>query len=254
TSRFHNEGQDSTAPRRPIDGASPGVSHACSEHPGLRGISVREPNRTLRQPGAVECHLLGPLEVVTAAGPLELRGHRRRSLLALLLVLAGTALTLDQIVDAVWGDEDTRGAANTVRTYISQLRKATAGDELVISTVGAGYRLDLPRDRLDATRFEDLARRGAAASDPATRRELFEAALECWGGRALTAFRGLEWADGAARARETRQLEVLEHRIDADLALGRSTELLAELETLVREYPLSERMRGQLMLALYRSG
>jgi DNA-binding SARP family transcriptional activator/tetratricopeptide (TPR) repeat protein len=202
----------------------------------------------------VECHLLGPLEVVTAAGPLELRGHRRRSLLALLLVRAGTALTLDQIVDAVWGDEDTRGAANTVRTYISQLRKAMAGDELVISTVGAGYRLDLPRDRLDATRFEDLARRGAAASDPATRRELFEAALECWGGRALTEFRGLEWADVAARALETRQLEVLEHRIDADLALGRSTELLVELETLVREYPLSERMRGQHMLALYRSG
>ena len=203
----------------------------------------------------VECRILGPLEVTTTAGPLEIRGDRRRALVAFLLVNSGSAVTIDDIVDAVWADDgDLASRQHTIQNYVSQLRKLFADDDATIATVSGGYRLEIPRAALDANRFEDLRHAAAAATDAVRRRDLLAQALDCWHGRALGEFDDCIWAQSAATALENRRLEVLEQRIDVDLALGRAADLVSELETLVRRYPLRERFWAQRMLALYRSG
>ena len=203
----------------------------------------------------MECRILGPLEVTTTAGPLEIRGDRRRALVAFLLVNSGSAVTIDDIVDAVWADDgDLASRQHTIQNYVSQLRKLFADDDATIATVSGGYRLEIPRAALDANRFEDLRHAAAAATDAVRRRDLLAQALDCWHGHALAEFDDCIWAQSAATALENRRLEVLEQRIDVDLALGRATDLVSELETLVRQYPLRERFWAQRMLALYRSG
>lgn len=217
--------------------------------------------RTRRQPaewgqvGAVEFRILGPLTIETPDGPADLRGPKRRGLCALLLLHAGGALPLDRIVDALW-DDGASGAAGTVQTYVSQLRRllATAHGEVTITTVPGGYRLDVARERIDACRFEDLARAGLAEPDASHARDTLHDALACWHGPALSEFRGAPWADAAAEALELRRLQVLEGRIDADLALGQAADVVAELDMLVRDHPLHERFWAQRMTALYRCG
>jgi transcriptional activator/SIR2-like protein len=116
-----------------------------------------------------------------------------------------------------------------------------------------GYMLQVPRDRLDLTRFEDLTRH-ARAVEPPERAELLRSALSLWRGTPLADFAGDEFAQVEIRRLEELRLAAVEERVEADLLVGHHDELVAELESLVAEYPLRERLRGQLMLALYRSG
>ncbi len=202
----------------------------------------------------LQFRILGPLDVRSSGRSVEVGGLKRRGVLALMLLHRGQPLSRERIVEELWGDSS-NGAAATVQTYMSQLRKLLAVDpELRIETVAGGYRLVVPRHALDATRFEDTARAAAAESGIDARYALLQSALAEWSGVALADFRGASWADDAATRFELQRLEVLEQRIEADLAMGRSGALVPELESLVRQHPLSERMCEYRMLALYRSG
>ncbi len=205
--------------------------------------------------------LLGPLALIGAAGAARLGGLKQRAVLAQLLLRPGRAVSVDRLVEAVWGDEAGDGARHTLQVYVSTLRSAMESAEpgagALLEHVGGGYRLAVAEDQVDASRLVGLARDGRAAlerGEPAAAREAFEAALALWRGPALVDFPDERWAQAEARHLEELRDAIIEDRIEADLALGRHSALVGELEALVHEHPLRERLRGQLMLALYRSG
>ena len=202
----------------------------------------------------LEFRVLGAVEVVRADGPVVLGGRRQRALLGLLLVEPGQTISSDRIAEELWQGRPPRGAEGTLRVYVSRLR--TALGETALFARPPGYVLDIDSERVDACRFERFYREGrnalgrGAAGLAADR---LGAALALWRGPAYADVRvdGLV-ADEARRLDELRLLAV-EERIDADLALGRHVPLVAELERLVAEEPLRERLWRQLVLALYHS-
>ncbi|HET7047977.1 MAG TPA: ABC transporter substrate-binding protein [Solirubrobacteraceae bacterium] len=203
----------------------------------------------------VEFRILGPLEAVVAGRAVPLGGAQQRALLAVLVVRRGEVVAIDRLVDELWGERPPRTAAKTVQGYVAALRKVLSSD--VIVTRGRGYVLDVEPDQVDAGRFESLladAQRASAGSDPNVTRERLRAALGLWRGEPLTelACDGLVRIE-VARLQELR-LAAIGDQIDAELALGQHEAVVGQLEALVREHPLSERFRAQLMLALYRSG
>ena len=192
----------------------------------------------------MEFRILGPLEVIDADRPLPLGGERQRTLLALLLTRANEVVSTDRLIDELWGMRPPRQALNTIQYYISQLRKTLGADRIV--TRAPGYMIRVEHDELDLARFEQLSQDGSAES--------LHAALELWRGPALADLAYESFAREEASRLEELRLVVQERRIDADLETGRTAELVSELERLVKEHPLREQLRGQLMLALYRSG
>jgi DNA-binding SARP family transcriptional activator len=189
----------------------------------------------------VEFRILGPLEVLGDDGrPVPLPPAKPRALLVLLLLNRNRTVRTEALVDQLWDERPPATATKTVQVYVSQLRKGL-GDRL--QTRPGGYELRVDDDELDADRFERLAGEGD-----------FRHALELWRGPALVDVRGEAFARSAAERLEEARLAALEDRIDADLDAGRHAALVGELEQLVEEHPLRERLRGQLMLALYRSG
>ena len=203
----------------------------------------------------LEFRILGPLDVLDDDRRVELGGARQRAVLAILLLHRGETVSVDRIVDLMWGERPPATAVKTVQVYVSHLRRALVED-VVVSSSG-GYALAVDAERIDALRFERLVDEGRAAlagDDPARAAELLRSALALWRGPALGDLAYERFAqDGAARLEELR-LAAVEERVEADLRLGRHVELVAELEGLVREHPLRERLRAQHMLALYRSG
>ena len=204
---------------------------------------------------AVEFRILGPLEASRHGQPLELGAGKQRALLVLLLLRAGEIVSTDRLIDALWGERPPPSALNSVHIYVSQLRKALGNGRL--ETHGHGYLLALEPEQLDLGRFERLLGDGRellASGDADRAAGALRAALGLWRGPPLSdvAFEPFAQAE-IARLDELR-LAALEERIEADLALGRHAELVPELEGLVREHPLRERLRAQLMLALFRSG
>src|ERR671931_556291 len=199
--------------------------------------------------------LLGPLSVSREGTELTLGGPKQRALLAILLLDANQAVSADRLIDALWGDHPPDTAKNTLQVYVSQLRKLLPEGSL--ETVAPGYRLAVDPHALDLSRFEELAQQGRAAlgiGDAATAAQALGAALALWRGPALADLALEEFAQAEAARLEELRLGVLEDRIEADLALGRHGPLVAELEHLIVENPFRERLRAQLMLALYRSG
>lgn len=192
----------------------------------------------------MEFRILGPLEVVDADRPLALGGERQRALLALLLTRANEVVSTDSLIDELWGMRPPKQALNTIQYYVSQLRKTLGAERIV--TRAPGYVIRVERDELDLGRFEQLSEEGTAES--------LHAALELWRGPALADLAYESFARDEASRLEELRLVVQERRIDADLEAGRAAELVGELERLIAEHPLRERLRGQLMLALYRSG
>ena len=188
----------------------------------------------------MEFRILGPVEALDEGRPVPLPAGKPLKLLRILLLNRNRVVSAETLVDELWGDEPSESATKALQGYVSQLRKAIGADRLV--TKPPGYSLRVEEGELDLDRFEQLAREGrerlAVGDVKAASREL---------GSALALWRG------PAPGLEERRLAALEDRIDADLALGRHAELVAELETLVAQHPLRERLRGQLMLALYRS-
>src|ERR671931_806185 len=199
--------------------------------------------------------LLGPLQVSREGSELQLGGPKQRALLAILLLEANHAVSADRLIDALWGDHPPDTAKNTLQVYVSQLRKLLPEGSL--ETVPPGYRLGVESDALDLSRFEELAHQGRAAlgiGDAATAAQALGAALALWRGPALADLALEPFAQTEAARLEELRLAVLEDRIEADLALGRHGPLVAELEHLIVQNPFRERLRAQLMLALYRSG
>lgn len=203
----------------------------------------------------MDYRILGPLEAWAGDRRLSLGGPRQRALLAILLLHAGEVVSTDRLIDELWGDRPPATAPNTVQVYVSQLRKALE-DREAIETRPPGYVMRVRPDELDLSRFEELAERGRRALASGRADEAassLRAALELWRGAPLADL-GFEGFAGAAVLRlEELRAAALEERIDAELALGRDTELVPELEQMIRERPLRERPRGQLMLALYRA-
>lgn len=199
----------------------------------------------------LEFKILGPLEVATAEGPLALQGQKQRALLGLLLMHVGEVVSIDRLTDALWGEQPPRTATTSLQNMVVQLRKLLGPDRVI--TRSPGYALRLERDELDLARFETLVEQ-AKAAEPADRARKLRDALALWRGPPLAEFAFESFAEGEIRRLEELRLSALEDRIDADLQAGGGPGLVAELEALVAEHPLRERLRGQLMLALYRSG
>ncbi len=205
---------------------------------------------------ATEFRVLGPIEVVRDGSVVPLGGPRQRALLALLLIESGRSVASDRLIDELWAGEPPEGATTTLRSYVSRLRQSLGDGAPVIGT-STGYRLDLDGHQLDAAEFERLIRaadEGLAAGRLRSARDGFAAALTMWRGRPFA-----DLSDDGSLAVEADRLEelrlhALEERISADIELGRSPELIDELEALVRRHPYRERMWGSLMLALYHSG
>ena len=199
--------------------------------------------------------LLGPLAVTVEGEPLALGGQKRRALLAALLLEANRIVSRDRLIDALWGEEPPDTARNTIQVYVSQLRKLLP--EGTLETAPPGYRLAVDPEAIDLFRFIQLTQQARAAltvgnaSDAA---ETLREALALWRGPALADLAWEPLAQGEVVRLEELRLAALEDRIDADLALGRHGQLIGELESLVAEHPLRERLRAQLMLSLYRSG
>jgi DNA-binding SARP family transcriptional activator len=200
----------------------------------------------------LDFRILGPLEVVNESVPLALGGQKQRALLAVLLLSGREVVSTDRLVDDLWGEEPPRTATTAVQNLISQLRKVLPPDVLV--TRSPGYSLQIEAEQLDLGRFERLLAEARAAADAASRARLLRDALSLWRGPALADCGFEPFAQAAIRRLEELRLEALEARIDADLELGLGAELVGEVEALVAQNPLRERLRGELMLALYRAG
>ncbi|MDX3194340.1 AfsR/SARP family transcriptional regulator [Streptomyces sp. MN03-5084-2B] len=206
--------------------------------------------------GGVDLGVLGPFEVRLDGEPRDVGGPRLRTLLAVLAAEAGRVVSVPALGRALWGEDAPAQADRTVRTYLSRLR-GTLGSEAIL-TRPPGYVLRLAPQALDAARFERLAaegRRVLAAGEPAAARQHLAAALALWHGHAAYE----EFGEVETLAAERMRLDRLRHnavqdRIDADLATGEDTGLIAELEGLTAAFPGHERLWAQLMTALYRAG
>ena len=203
----------------------------------------------------IEFRVLGSLEVVDGDRLLALGSPQQRALLAVLLVHRGEPMSSDRLIDELWGERAPASAIKIVQGYVSNLRKMLGGGRLV--TRGRGYLLRIEPSQLDLDRFESLVAEGRRAlrnRDARTAVARLRGALELWRGRPLADFAYEPFAQAEIARLEELRLAAIEERIDAELALDDPAALVGELEALVREHPLRERVRGQLMLALYRSG
>ena len=200
----------------------------------------------------MEFRILGPLEIVEKGRPLPLGGLRQRMLLALLLTNANEVISTDRLIEELWAGRPPRSALNALQFHVSQLRKAIAPSD-AIATKEPGYLMRLEPDELDLLRFERLVAE-AQHSPPELAARLLRDALGLWRGRPLADLEHRWGADPVIVRLEELRTMALELRIEADLALGRHAELVVELEALVREHPLRERLRAALMRALYASG
>ena len=203
----------------------------------------------------MEFRILGPLEVCEHGRLLEVGAGKQRALLALLLLRAGEVVSTDRLIDALWEERAPASALNSVHIYVSQLRKALGNGSL--QTRGHGYLLALGPEQLDLARFEHLLGEGRellAGGEAERAAETLRAALALWRGPPLSDFESEPFAHSEIARLEELHVAALEERIEADLALGRHADLVAELEAHISAHPLRERLRAQLMVALYRSG
>ena len=217
----------------------------------------------MKMPAQREFLMLGPLEARLDGEAVPLGGGKRLAVLGMLLVKANEPVSTDSLIDGLWGERPPATARTTVQVYIAQLRRllepgrqaGSLGD--VIARGPSGYVLQVEQDGLDGARFEALAvdgRQALLSGNWNRAAEILRTALALWRGPALADFAFEPWAQTEAGRLEELRLVCLEERIEADLACGRDAGLVGELEVHVADHPLRERPRGQLMLALYRSG
>ncbi|WP_214325153.1 AfsR/SARP family transcriptional regulator [Nonomuraea sediminis] len=200
--------------------------------------------------------ILGALEVVNGERHLSLRSSKQRSLLAMLLCHPGTVAVADHLIDALWGAEAGDAGSGRLRLQLHRLRRAL-GAVGVIAHESTGYTLRVGPDAVDAWRFERLVHRGQqalASGNVAKGRDLLRSALALWRGPALSGLDDIPFLHRQSTRLEEVRLAALADRIDADLRLRRHAEVIGELTVLVKEHPLRETFRGQLMIALYRGG
>jgi predicted ATPase/class 3 adenylate cyclase len=208
----------------------------------------------------MDFHILGPLEALDGAQPVTLGGSKLRAVLALLLLHRGETLSSDRLIDELWGEEPPATAAKTLQVHISRLRKALVsgagegGGDIVV-TSPHGYGLEIGPEQVDAHRFERLLDEGRAelaVGRPAQALEALEQALALWRGPVLADLSYEAFAQAEIARLDDLRVAAVEQLIEAKLALGRHAEVVGQLETLIVEHPYRERLRAQLMLALYR--
>jgi len=191
----------------------------------------------------MEFRILGPLEVVKDDRILQLGGGRQLALVAVLLLHANKAVSVDRLVDDLWGESPPPTAAKIVRNSVSLLRREL-GDRLI--TQPPGYLLRVEEGELDCDRLEQALASGDL--------ERLTKALTLWRGRPLSQVAYEPFAQDAIARLEELHLTALEARIDAQLELGQHAQVIAQLDTLARQHPLREHLCAQLMVSLYRSG
>ena len=215
----------------------------------------------------MDFRVLGPFGVYDDQGrEVELGGRQQRIVLAMLLLHRNEVVSVDRLIDAVWDERAPANAVKNVQIYVSRLRKALEPDSRnartesgtgVLRTHAGGYVLEVGPDELDVDRFGRLVEEGrqalaaGSAEDAAT---TLAEALALWRGSPLADFAYDSFAQSEIGRLDELRLGAVEERLEADLALGRHADVTAELQALVAQHPLRERLRGQLMLALYRSG
>ena len=204
----------------------------------------------------MKVRLLGPLEVLDGGGqPVVIPGGRQRTLLVLLALNAGRVIPADRLMEDLWPRASPRQPGNALQLVVSKVRRALGAES--IETRPPGYVLVLPADNVDALCFERLVRDGRAALAEArtgSALDCFEEALGLWRGDPLGEFADVPTAVAAAARLEELRATIVEERFDALLAMGRDADLVADLDAAISAAPFRERLRGQLMLALYRSG
>lgn len=208
----------------------------------------------------MQFRILGPLQVLAAGRPVDPGAPKQRALLAFLLIHANQVVSTDRILEEVWAGDPPPGGARTLQVHVSKLRRALAAGGSSgggpLRTDGPGYALEVGPNDLDATEFESLWRRarGELEVNPGHAAATLRHALSLWRGPALAGFTYEAFAQGEIRRLEDLRLTALEDAVEADLALGREAEALPRLEALCDQHPLRERLRGQLMVALFRLG
>ena len=195
--------------------------------------------------------VLGPLSVA-GDGEATLGGPKQRAVLAMLISRVGRVVSNDQLVDGVWGEVAPASVQGSLHTYVSNLRAVGAD----IQRSGGGYVLEADPGSVDAVQFERLTDEavGSLSANPERAADSLRAGLGFWRGRPYADLIGVEGLQAEIRRLEEMRFSAVEARIDADLALGRHQVLAGELVALAAEYPLRERLRAQLMVALYRDG
>ena len=207
----------------------------------------------------IEFRILGPLEASADGRPLPMGSPKERALLALLLAHANETISRERLIDELWADAPPASVDSAVHVYLSRVRRLleSAGAAGALVREPHGYRLAVEPEQLDASRFQGLVEEGGealAAGDAGRAAERLRQALALWRGPAFADVQSEQFAAVAGGRLEEQRLSALEQRLDADLVLGRHRDVVGELEALVYEHPYRERLRAQLMLALYRSG
>jgi DNA-binding SARP family transcriptional activator/class 3 adenylate cyclase len=217
--------------------------------PPLRGV---EQSKREQAPGDdLSIRLLGSLDVDRGGRPLEIGGQKQRAVLVILALNAGRVVSTDRLIDLLWGEQPPKTAVTSLQNFISQLRKIVGAD--VVVTKAPGYLLNIAAEQVDVNQFEQTVA-ATRSLEPAARANKLRDALELWRGSALADFTFEPFAENEIARLEELRSAAFEDRIDADLEGGAAPELVGEIEELIKQNPLRERLRGQLMLALYRSG
>ncbi len=198
--------------------------------------------------------MLGPMEVLDDGRPLAIGGPKQRAVLAHLILQANRTVPAERLIDDLWGEDPPDTAGNTLQSYVSRLRKVLGDGR--IEGRGRGYVLSVAPEEIDASRFESLVKRGKASSgsDPSGAAATLAEALDLWRGPAFADLADEPSLRGSIARLEELRLGATEHRIAAELAMGRHSTMVSELEALTSRYPLRERLWAHLMLAMYRSG
>jgi predicted ATPase/DNA-binding SARP family transcriptional activator len=205
----------------------------------------------------VEFRVLGPLDVLFGDRTADLGTPRQKALLGLLLLRAGTVVSCERLADDLWDGDPPETARHTVQSYAHRLRRALGPEAWRLQTRAPGYQVKVSAEELDSQRFQQLAEdahRALLRGEPAPAADLLDSALSLWRGPLLADLPDLAAFEPERGRLTALRLTALEDRFEAGLALGRHATLVAQLEALLREQPLRERLWGQLMLALYRSG
>jgi predicted ATPase/DNA-binding SARP family transcriptional activator len=205
----------------------------------------------------IDVRLLGHLEVEVSGESVQFEGSKQRRLFAMLALHAPEAVSAGDLVEVLWGDDPPAGAGQALQKQISRLRGRLNDAGSLVRHRPPGYALDIHPQAIDSERFEELLRRARVAlgrDDPQSAAADLQTALGLWRGEALADYRFDNFAQGEIARLEDLRVEAIEERLAAQLAAGGGEELVGELQTLVAEYPLRERLRGQLMVALYRAG
>lgn len=200
----------------------------------------------------MEFRILGPLQVEEQGRALPLGAPKQRALLALLLLTPNRPVSVDRLIDALWGEQPPAQAANALQYHVSQLRKLLGGDEVVV-TREPGYLIRVEPNELDLLRFERLVGEADGAA-PADAVRLLSEALGLWSGEPLQDLAGEPFAQAEIRRLEEVRLAAIEQRVEAELELGRHAQVVPALEAMVRANPLRERLCAALMRALYGAG